>query len=397
MDESPAQPLPASRRTAIVDVLRGWALLGVTIGNVVSFHQLGADPDRKTDALTSALQFVSQYLFAAKSWTLLSLLFGYGFSVLIEHIASQTGKPATFFLRRMAWLLALAFVNCLFFYGDILKDYALLGMLLLVFARTSPQTLFRIGLGLMLAAPLVSAYARSTGYDFDARIDALLPAFLSDRWMDVFRFNLEATWQLAFFNPQYALTVHVVMFACMLLGVAAHRSGLLQRLGTEPALASRLCLASLVLAVVFNVALLHLTQTKAPLLTYFRFGYWGVVCSMLAIAAGVCWLFGTGRMGRLVNPLQAMGRMTLTNYMMQCLMLAVVFSGAGLGVFNTLHYGIYVLLAIGTYVLQVFASQWWLARFPYGPVEWLWRRLSYGPAMRPVRAARHAAAERAGS
>ncbi|RNF83071.1 DUF418 domain-containing protein [Montanilutibacter psychrotolerans] len=397
MDESPAQPLPASRRTAIVDVLRGWALLGVTLGNVVSFHQLGADPERTTDALTSALQFVSQYLFAAKSWTLLSVLFGYGFSVLIENIASKTGKPAVFFLRRMAWLLALALVNCLFFYGDILKDYALLGMLLLAFARCSSQTLFRIGLVLLLAAPFVSAYARGMGYDFDARIDALLPAFLSDRWMDVFRFNLEATWLLAFFNPQYAITVHVVMFACMLLGVTAHRSGVLQRLGTEPALARRLCLASLALAVTFNMALWYLTQVKAPVLTYFRFGYWGVMCSMLAIAAGLCWLYGTGRMGRLVKPLQAMGRMTLTNYMAQCLMLAVVFSGAGLGIFNTQHYGFYVLLAIGTYVLQVFASQWWLARFAYGPVEWLWRRLSYGVAVQPMAAARHAAAERAGS
>ncbi|GAB3347291.1 DUF418 domain-containing protein [Lysobacter tyrosinilyticus] len=379
-----AQPVPSQLRAPVVDFLRGWALLGVVIGNFLSFYYLGADPERDKDTLTLVLEFIARYLFAAKSWTLLSILFGYGFSVLIGNIVNNTAKPISFFLKRMAWLLAFAFLNSMFFFGDILRDYALLGVFLLLFRKSSPQTLLRTSLLLILVIPFVSAYTRPLGVSFQAQADALIPAFKSHSWLDVFRFNLETTWYLQILNPPYAIMVHVLMLACMLLGVAAHRSNFIHRLGTDPRLVRRIFFTSLALAVVLTAAFSYLNETKAPLLTYFRFGYWGVISTMFAVATGLCWLHGTGRMRVLSAHLQDMGRMTLTHYMVQCVLIAAVFSGAGLGIFNTKPYWFYLILAIGIYTLQVFLSRWWLARFQYGPVEWLWRKLCYGGAISSI-------------
>lgn len=383
------QPLLPQQRTRIVDILRGWALLGVAIGNFTSFYYMGSE--RGKDALPSMLEYVTQYLFSAKSWTLLSILFGYGFSVLIKSIAEKTGKPVSFFLRRMFWLLVLAFVNSIFFFGDILRDYALLGMLLLLFYRVPTKTVFRTSMLLMLIIPFVSAYLRNLGISYQAEADALLPAFHSQNWLDIFWFNLQTTFFTEILNPHYAITVHLVMFACMLLGVVAHRSDFPHRLATNPDLAKQIFWISLASATMLNAAYWYLTELEAPLLAYFRFGYWGIISTMLAIASGICWLYNAGRLGFLSMYLQAMGRMTLTNYMAQCILLAVIFSGAGLGIFNTMPYWFYLFLAIGIYAIQMFVSRWWLSNFQYGPIEWLWRKQSYGLGVSSIRREKAAA------
>ncbi|HEY0660016.1 MAG TPA: DUF418 domain-containing protein [Lysobacter sp.] len=384
------QPLSLHQRTPIIDILRGWALLGVAIGNFSALHHLGADPERQKDTLTTVLEYAAQYLFSAKSWTLLSILFGYGFSVLIRNIADTTGRPVSFFLKRMLWLLALACINSLFFFGDILRDYALLGVLLLAFQRSSTKTIFRAGVLLMLIVPFVSAYVRNLGISYQADVDAALPLFHSRNWLDVFQFNAKATVLTEILNPNYAVTVHVVMFACMLMGVAAHRSGFLHQLATDRNLARRIFWTSLPLAIVLNAALGYLNKEQASVLTYFRFGYWGVISTTLAIASGICWLYQDGRLRSLGVLLQAMGRMTLTNYMTQCILLAVIFSGAGLGLANAMPYWFHLVLAIGIYTIQVFVSRWWLSNFQHGPVEWLWRALSYGPGITPIKRAKAA-------
>lgn len=391
MNNPLTQPLPAHQRTPIIDILRGWALLGVAIGNFTAFYHLGSSPEREEDTLTSVLEYVSQYLFSAKSWTLLSILFGYGFSILIKNIADKTGNPVAFFLRRMFWLLVLAFVNSIFFYGDILRDYALLGMLLLLFYRVPTKTVFRTSVLLMLIIPFVSAYVRNLGISYQAEADALIPAFHSQNWLDIFWFNLQTTFFIGIISPQYAITVHVAMFACMLLGVVAHRSDFPHRLASDPNLAKQIFRISFALAVALNAALWYLNELEAPLLTYFRFWYWGIISTMLAIASGICWLYNTGRLGFLSMYLQSMGRMTLTNYMAQCILLAVIFSGAGLGIFNTMPYWFYLFLAIGIYAIQMVVSRWWLSNFQYGPIEWLWRKQSYGLGVSSIKREKAAA------
>jgi uncharacterized protein len=134
-------PVEQSKRTAIVDILRGWAILGIAIGNYSDFLFIGAPHKIKHSILSEILMTFNRYFFAAKSWTLLTLLFGYGFAILINNVASKGKNPVTFFAWRMILLFILAFINSAFWLGDILKDYAFLGLVMLLFYKCSAKNI----------------------------------------------------------------------------------------------------------------------------------------------------------------------------------------------------------------------------------------------------------------
>ena len=147
---STIQPITERNRNAVIDVLRGWALLGVVLMNYVDYYYLGINFSVfKPDSFTDLLVTTSNIIFSAKSWALLSFLFGFGFAVLIEKVNAKGINTYTFFSRRMFWLLVLGLINSLFFFGDILKDYAVTGMLLLLFSRASAKTAFFTALFLL--------------------------------------------------------------------------------------------------------------------------------------------------------------------------------------------------------------------------------------------------------
>ena len=89
-------------------------------------------------------------------------------------------------------------------------------------------------------------------------------------------------------------------------------------------------------------------------------------------------------MQRFFNSVQAMGKMTLTNYMMQSILAPFIFLNVGLGIFNTKPFWFYILVALLVFIIQIGLSKWWLSRYQFGPVEWIWRQLSYGKRF-PIR------------
>jgi 4-amino-4-deoxy-L-arabinose transferase-like glycosyltransferase len=105
-----------------------------------------------------------------------------------------------------------------------------------------------------------------------------------------------------------------------------------------------------------------------------------VLSMMLFTASTLCWLYLEGKLKGFFAAMQIIGKMTLTNYMMQNIIGMLLFSGFGLGLGFTgkMHFGLYLLLALVVYIIQIYWSRWWLSKYNYGPAEWLWRQLSYG-------------------
>ena len=97
---------------------------------------------------------------------------------------------------------------------------------------------------------------------------------------------------------------------------------------------------------------------------------------MAFFMAGICWLYAKGRCQKLTGALQSVGRMTLTNYFVQNLVALLVFSGVGLGLLYRMPYSLHVGIAAALFIAQIGFSRFWLARYYFGPVEWLWRTLS---------------------
>jgi len=103
---------------------------------------------------------------------------------------------------------------------------------------------------------------------------------------------------------------------------------------------------------------------------------------MVFMMAALCWLYVAGKLKRFFRSMQFIGKMTLTNYLVQNIIALFVFSGFGFGLMHKMPYAYYVLLALAVFVLQIYYSRWWLSKYNYGPVEWVWRELAYGKRLR---------------
>lgn len=372
-------PIEQNKRTAIVDILRGWTLLGVAIGNYVDFLYIGVPHKINNNVLSEILQIVNRYFFAAKSWTLLTLLFGFGFAILINSVAAKGKNPVAFFSWRMILLFVLAFINSSFWLGDILKDYAFLGLVLLLFYKSSAKTLSIICAILFLSIPFIMAYVNGLKVEHPeiATNPEYLKLYHSGNWLDFFRFNLLASFYEQIIIPGYAITAHVVMLTCMLFGFLLQKLNFFNRLNELKKLLKYVLITSLLLAISIGVGFYFAITYKAAFLKFFHPLYWLILTTMIFIATGICLLYNNGKLKTVFKYFSAGGKMTLTNYITQNILAAFIFSGIGLGIADTMPYWFYFLLAIFIFIIQLFISKWWLSKYNYGPIEWLWRSASY--------------------
>ncbi len=380
MQPNTIKPIEQNQRTAIVDILRGWALLGVVMMNYIDFASFESSTTKPhhTDLGSTITYYIMNILFAAKSWTLLSLLFGYGFAVLINNLQKKGYNAPKFFAKRMFWLFVLAFINCALFFGDILKDYAFIGLLMILFYRISGKAALISALILIALIPFMyPLLTKLWPYDYSKAVDSLMPLYHS-RLPGTFAFNLKGTWLLEVIFPLYLIPVHLTQLACMLLGLSAYRYNIFNRLIDYKKYIKRTWLITLCAGTLLTVLGIVSWKYKFTYRNYVNLSTITVLCTMLFIASSVCLLYMAGKLKKFFASLSFFGKMTLTNYMTQNVISLFLFTGAGLGIYSSLHPAVYVGIGIGVYILQVFFSKWWLANYNYGPVEWLWRQLSYG-------------------
>jgi uncharacterized protein len=332
-------PVEQGKRTAIVDILRGWAILGVAIGNYSGLPHISVSKENNS-VLSEILSKIDQFFFAGKSWTLLTILFGYGFAILINNVAAKGKNPVAFFSWRMLLLFILAFVHSAFWFGDILKDYAFLGLILLLFHKSSAKTLGILSAVLVLLIPFVMAYIKSFNFE---RIDIIsnpeyLKLYYSGNWLDFFKFNLVASFYQQIIAPGYAITAHLVMLACMFFGVMLQKLNFFNRLNEMKTLLKYVLISSFAIAVIIGIAFYFAIENKAEFLKFFHPYFWLILSTMIFIATGITLLYINGKLKTIFSYFSAGGKMTLTNYIAQNILTAFVFSGIGFGVTYTLPY-----------------------------------------------------------
>lgn len=380
MTDTAINPIQSGKRVAIVDILRGWALLGVVLMNWGGFYMLGHGKTFKPDAFNAVVIQFTDIVFESKSWTMLSFLFGYGFAVLMDNTKAKGINATGFFFKRMLWLLAIAFVNCVFFFGDILKEYALLGLVLLLFRNCKAKTALWIGIALYIIVPVINWYIVSiAGHEGMGVMTQYKYLFSSHSLFDVIKFNLIVSLRGMLLNIHLLTIINAVMLGCFLIGMAAHKSGFFVHLKKNKKLLIRIWTFCLVLMLVLQ-GLHYLAKLPAAWEKYYSFNYFTFLSTMYFTVASICWLYLAGKLKTFFSSLQAFGKMTLTNYIVQNFLSIFIFSGFGFGIaFNhPLDACYYYLFALIIYIIQIFFSKWWLSQYYYGPIEWLWRQLSYG-------------------
>ena len=379
--------MQTEQRIEIIDVLRGWALLVVVISNYLYFGYSPEGNINGAGTFSTIIQTMERFFFSAKGWTLLFVLFGFGFGIIY---AKMQQNAYAFLTRRMLVLFGFALFNTLIYDGDILRDYAFLGLLFLFFIHLPARKLMIIGGVLLLLEPFLKAGIDKIDASYiTAQVNEIAPLRFSHNWLDIFKYNLLSSYYYEVLSLPYSVTAHYVMFICMLFGLALQKSNFFDGLREKKQTLKKVMIGSLVLTLAFWGIGLFSRSMQFRYLDYFSFHYWIVIATMLFTATGIVLLFNYGKMQSVFIAFSSVGKMTFTNYIAQNIISFLAFQGVGLRIFHYIPFHFYFLFAIMVYCFQIAVSYWWLQTHTYGPLEWLWRKLSgtgkKTPELLPVR------------
>ncbi len=397
-------PTDPDERIVSLDALRGFALLGILVINVQFFGMpmiAAVFPPGFGDftGWNYLAWLVGHVLFEGKFVTLFTLMFGAGI-VLFTAGKERRGEPALrLHYRRTLWLLAIGLGHAhLLWYGDILVVYALCG-LAAVFARQwSPRQLLTVGLVLFAVPSLLYVSAGAFLVDSAGEEEATdILAGLGDTEAEIDAYRGGWTDQMEHRSPT-AFELQTVGFASetgwrigglMLVGMALFKLGVLSNRRSKQFYRRLLLVGgavglALVLAGVWYNERVGWNATRV-LLFGSQFNYWGSLPLAGAYVAAVM-LWCRRRAGGVVtNALAAVGRTAFSNYLLQTVLATSIFYGHGLGLFGSLNRVELLGVVVVIWAIQIPLSVAWLRRFRFGPLEWLWRTLTYGERQ-PIRA-----------
>ena len=427
-----AAPTASAERIQTLDVTRGFALLGILLLNILGFGLLstgyfnprvGSGLGEGAQQINLAIWAGVDVLFEGAMRALFSILFGAG---VVLFTTGGRERAGLLHYRRNFWLLAIGLFDAyvLLWSGDILVTYALAGMLLYPLRNVAPKKLIVLAGGLIVLMSLMNLMFTSVlaegrdryegsevsensadaagdpatrgmiegwldfqrDYQLDDQAAAAELAMRAGSYSSAFEFNLGLMHEVLTF------TIPVITFwdalAMMMLGMALFKLNWLDGsrsaqfyfklmiVGFAVGLAVNLYELAAVYASNFDPLVVHgyMRPTYHLGRIGMAFGYLGLVL----------WLCRREVFEGLRRRLAAVGRMALTNYLMHSLIALFLFTGAGLGLVGEFQRWQLYLLVLFIWVLQLVISPWWLARFRFGPVEWLWRALTYG-SLPPLR------------
>ncbi len=358
-----------------IDILRGFSLLGVLLANLQSFTYSGiylspltfahhTPVDRTVEAFIRGFAEGSFYpLFAA--------LFGLGFAMQMQ----KPGFAKDHFRRRLLVLLGFGLLHAsLVWEGDILVSYALLGFALIPLRDRSTRTLLFTIFGCLVYSLGMFYIAFNTGGTPQSYLELVTTTYAQGSY-------LEAT-QLRLVDLSAVLVEALFYFphilACSLLGLLIGRPGAAQTLSDNSLLRRTLALSlNIGLPIATAHGVVMLTQPAIPAWLAALDTTLGSAALGFAYAAILLLLLQRPAWRERLEPLSFVGRTSLSNYLLQSFIFTSLYYGYGGGLYARVPLSVSVVLALALYTLQVFASRWWLSQCAQGPMEALWRRLTY--------------------
>jgi uncharacterized protein len=413
MQQVELAPVAARERIEVMDVLRGFALLGILLMNMEAFvgplmeSLTGVNP--RFSGADRWVDMAIYVLVQGKFFTLFSLLFGMGFAVMLERANAAGSSGTKLYARRLLALLGIGLVHAILVWsGDILLTYALLGFVLLLFFRRTPVSrlpkwgvalyllplaltwLWALSITAALQDPAASAEVQAgmaeQGRQMAALGEAQRQAYGDGSFAQAVAQRATDTGTMLFF----IVFGGGLILAMFLFGAWFVRSGAIRDVEARLPLYRRL--RTLGFAIGLPLALW--SAWRHPTMSMSEMNLDSALAQTAMGIANVllCFAYFSSIVLAMRQPAWAnrlrwfapAGRMALTNYLMQSIICTAVFYGYGLGYFEQLPRAWQPLFALAVFALQVVLSRWWLSRHRYGPMEWLWRWLTYGrrPPMR---------------
>jgi uncharacterized protein len=394
--QSTAQPTPEAQRIASIDMLRGFAVLGILLMNIQAFAMAGQLRWYPTSLgpLTGAnltIWLFSRLFADEKFIAILSMLFGAGILMTTAHV-EDAGKPSTVLhYRRMGWLILFGLAHAyLVFSADILVSYALCGMLVYPLRKLRPRTLLILGVCLYLLSCVLFVAAAFYGplQTFNGWVtDQFHPIYNADRETALYRGNWIGQMQVRIPDALIVQTVDfVTIYLWRISGLMLAGMALMKWHVFEGRLLPHQYLNMMRKAWVIGLPLtvVSLLTILVPDWSYIWLNYAGFTINTFAAPIvsfgwiGVVMLLSSKESFQpFTLRLAAVGRMALTNYLMQSIICMFVFYGNGLGLFGRIDRTGQLAIVLAIWIVQRSLSPVWLQYFHFGPAEWLWRSLTY--------------------
>lgn len=417
-------PVSPQERISALDMLRGAAVLGILLMNIMAFGlpmaaYLNPSVAGGAEGPNLAFWFVNQVLFEGKMRAIFSMLFGAG-SLLLLTRAEERGAglfAADIYYRRTLWLVVIGLIHAyLVWSGDILFFYGVVGLTLLPFRRMSARGLLVFGCSIFLVLSLMTAgvsseftelkskaeqaqAGRKAGKELTADEEESIrgwEGFLKENKPDQKTVDKEIQDHRAGYLANLKLragqvvTMHTVFFyryigfdvaGAFLIGIALLKLGVLSA-QRGSAFYARLMLFGYGLGLPLNAFTGWMwMQSGWDPIAMFRYIYSGLEFGRLLVALGhisvLMLLYKAGLFRFLTRRLAAAGQMALTNYLTQSAVCTILFNGYGFGLFGKLERIQLLYVVFAVWLFQLIVSPIWLGRFRYGPLEWAWRSLTY--------------------
>ena len=383
------QPIEKNQRIHTIDIIRGFSLFGILCVNMLAFY---VPMPHVTDLQTwftdvydiIAHQYLDIYV-QSSFYPLFSMLFGYG--ITMQFVKAQKANQSfyKFASKRMIVLFALGMLHAyLIWWGDILATYAFCGAFLLLFIRFSIKRLLIIALilnGLFQALFIGSIIAvnsieeESFQIEMEAidimAVDESITAYATGTWLDAFEQRKK---DLAIqFAPMMWISSLFTILPYMLIGAAASKARLIER-------AKEKWLTWTILAIVglsIGLWLKSAAFTNEGFLYDYLKVYVGGPILAVGYAAVIVLLCLLPVVVKALSPVAKLGRMSLTMYLLQSIILSVVFYHWGFGYYGKISVVEGIYMAIVIYIIQLIIAELWLMKFSQGPIEWFMKKIIY--------------------
>ena len=393
-------PVKTSERFIILDALRGFALLGICMANFPEFSLYTfLSPEAAASMSTAVQDKITRYLLYifvdGKFYTLFSLLFGLGFSIIIRNAERKGVNGFRIFYRRMGMLMLFGLLHLMFIWsGDILLLYALLGMLLPLFRQMPDKKLLGWALFFLILPIGVDLVCEITRTNLALPFIRLQETYCAEYgingtnfayWLHdaedygtVFQFLVQGAcvrMQEFIIGNRY-----FKVLGLFLVGFYIGRNRIYADLEGRKNLLVKVCRLGLIIGLPCSLLYAWSSMGGHPLsdTLHSLFYFISVYPLGFAYAAGLCLLYLRVKSLSIWKWLAAPGRMALTNYIGQSVIGMFLFYGIGLGWGSTIGLLQTEVIVLAVFLFQMLFSRLWLSGFKFGPLEWIWRMLTYG-------------------
>lgn len=378
-------------RIQLVDALRGFALLGIVLIHFVEHFELFKQPEfnyfftPETNGIVFKTIF---FLISGKAYSIFAIMFGFSFFIQLNRREKKGEDFRLTFVWRLVLLMLMGVIHSFIYRGDILHIYALLGFFLILFYKVKSKTLLFFAFLFAVQIPIIYhliesfldpsfTYVKDWGGNYGANCTE---AYAYGSLWDVINVNAwegrYIVWAWTYYTGRF-----VQLFSLFLVGLFLGRIGFFENPSKYKIVIKRVLILSIGTGIIFHILMQSIgassfTGSQKMLFNDLVKSYYNLSCTFVILAIFTLFVLKV-KNAVFINNLAVYGRMSLSNYVFQALFGVVFFYGFGFGMFKYMGAAWSLIAGAIFFIIQVRISKYWLKKYYYGPLEWLWRAFTF--------------------